>query len=130
MSLPITSLYALPLILIFLTLFFRVSGKRTELKASIGHADDAALHERIRHHGNFVEWVPFVLILLALAEANGGNSVALHTAGGFLVMGRILHPFGLKADNPTHILRIAGNSLNLLACVILLVVLAMLRFGL
>lgn len=70
MTFPITTLYALPLIPIFLILFFRVSGKRTELKASIGHANDAALHERIRHHGNFVEWVPFVLLLLALAEAN------------------------------------------------------------
>lgn len=130
MSFPITTLYALPLILIFIVLFFRVSGKRTELKASIGHANDAALHERIRHHGNFVEWVPFVLLLLALAEANGGNSIALHCAGGFLVLGRILHPFGLKADNPTHVLRIMGNSLNLLATVILLVVLTMARFGL
>jgi uncharacterized membrane protein YecN with MAPEG domain len=129
MSFPITSLYALLLIPIFLVLFFRVSGRRTDLKASIGHANDAILHERIRHHGNFVEWVPFVLLLLALAEANGGNSVALHSAGGFLVAGRILHPFGLKADNPTHILRVAGNSLNLLATVILLVVLTMARFG-
>jgi uncharacterized membrane protein YecN with MAPEG domain len=129
MSFPITTLYALPLILVFLALFFRVSGRRSELKASIGHADDAVLHERIRHHGNFVEWVPFLLILLALAEANGGNAIALHCAGGFLVLGRILHPFGLKADNPTHILRIMGNSLNLLATVILLVVLALARFA-
>jgi hypothetical protein len=130
MSFPVTTLYALPLIPIFLVLFLRVSGKRTELKASIGHANDADLHERIRHHGNFVEWVPFVLILLALAEANGGNSIALHCAGGFLVLGRILHPFGLRADNPAHVLRIAGNSLNLLAAVILFVVLALARFGL
>ena len=129
MTFPITSLYVLPLILIFIWLFFRVSGLRTELKASIGHADNASLHERIRHHGNFVEWVPFVLILMLMAEANGGNSIAVHSAGGFLVLGRVLHPFGLKADNPTHPLRIAGNSLNLLATVILAVVIAMARFG-
>jgi len=129
MTFPITSLYVLPLIPIFILLFFRVSSRRTDLKASIGHADDAALHERIRHHGNFVEWVPFALILMLLAEANGGNSVAIHTAGGFLVLGRVFHPLGLRADNPTHPLRIAGNSLNLLSVVILAVVIGRARFG-
>ena len=130
MTFPITSLYVLPLIPIFIWLFIRVSSRRTELKASIGHADDAALHERIRHHGNFVEWVPFVLILMLLAEANGGNSIAVHSAGGLLVVGRVLHPMGLRADNPAHPLRIAGNSLNLLAVAILAVVIAMGHFGL
>lgn len=130
MTFPITSLYVLPLIAIFVLLFIRVSSRRTELKASIGHADDQSLHERIRHHGNFVEWVPFVLILMLLAEANGGNSIAIHSAGGFLVLGRVLHPFGLTADNPAHLLRIAGNSANLLATVILAVVIAMGHFGL
>ena len=130
MSFPITSLYVLPLIPIFIFLFMRVSSRRTDLKASIGYANDDALHERIRHHGNFVEWVPFVLILMLLAEANGGNSIAVHSAGGLLVVGRVLHPLGLTATNPAHPLRIAGNSLNLLAVAILAVVIVMARFGL
>lgn len=129
MTFPITSLYALPLIPIFLALFFRVSARRSELNASIGHADDKILHQRIRQHGNFVEWVPLVLILLLLAEAQGGNSIALHAAGGFLVVGRLAHPIGLRADAATHPLRIVGNSLNLLAVVILAVVLVLARFA-
>jgi hypothetical protein len=130
MTFPTTTLYALPLILIFFALFFRVSARRSDLKASIGDAGDTVLHERIRQHGNFVEWVPFGLILLALAEASAANSIALHCAGGLLVLGRILHPLGLTAGNPTHPLRIAGNSMNLLSVAILLVLLAMARFGL
>ena len=129
MTFPITSLYVLPLIPIFLVLFFRVSARRTDLKASIGDANDTVLHERIRHHGNFVEWVPLALILMLLAEANGGNSIAVHCAGGLLVLGRAVHPFGLKAGNPAHPLRIVGNSTNLLAVVILTVVIAIARFG-
>jgi uncharacterized protein len=129
MNFPITSLYVLPLIPIFLILFIRVSSKRVDLKASMGDAGDVDLHERIRHHGNFVEWVPFVLILMLLAEASGGNSIAIHTAGGFLVLGRVIHPFGLRADRPGDPLRIAGNSLNLLAVAILAVLIAMARFG-
>ena len=129
MTFPITSLYALPLIPIFIFLFVRVSARRSEVKASIGHANDAALHERIRRHGNFVEWVPFVMILMLLAEANGGNSTAVHSAGGLLVLGRVLHPLGLKADSPSHPLRIAGNLLNLVATVILAVVIARAHFN-
>ena len=129
MTFPITSLYALPLIPIFIFLLVRVSARRSEVKASIGHANDAALHERIRRHGNFVEWVPFVMILMLLAEANGGNSTAVHSAGGLLVLGRVLHPLGLKADSPSHPLRIAGNLLNLVATVILAVVIARAHFN-
>lgn len=129
MTFPITTLYALPLILIFLALFFRVSARRAEMKTSIGNGGDALLHERIRQHGNFVEWVPLTLVLLALAEAGGANSVALHSAGGLAVLGRLLHPLGLKADNPAHPLRILGNSSNLLAIAILAVLIGMARFG-
>ena len=102
MTFPTTALYALPLILIFLALFFRVSARRADLKVSIGDAGDAILHERIRQHGNFIEWVPLGLILMALAEASGANSIALHCAGGLLVLGRVLHPLGLKAGNAAH----------------------------
>jgi uncharacterized protein len=129
MTFPITSLYALPLILIFLALFFRVVARRGAVNASIGDAGDTLLHERIRHHGNFVEIVPFALILMLLAEASAANSVALHTAGGFLVLGRLLHPLGLRADTAAHPLRIAGNSLSILAVVILGVLIAMARFS-
>lgn len=129
MALPTTTLYALPLILIFLILFFRVSARRSDLKVSIGDAGDAILHERIRQHGNFIEWAPLGLILMALAEAAAANSIALHCAGGLMVLGRILHPFGLKAGNAAHPLRIAGNSMNLLSVAILFVLLALSRFN-
>jgi len=129
MALPTTTLYALPLILIFLILFFRVSARRSDLKVSIGDAGDAILHERIRQHGNFIEWVPLGLILMALAEASAANSIALHCAGGLMVLGRIFHPFGLKAGNAAHPLRMAGNSMNLLSVAILFVLLVLSRFN-
>jgi uncharacterized protein len=82
------------------------------------------LHERIRKHGNFVEWVPMVMLLMLLAEARGAGSLSLHAAGALLTLGRVLHPFGLKADNPLHPLRIAGNMGAILATLILFVSLA------
>jgi uncharacterized protein len=81
MAFQTTALYALPLALLGLVLWFRVSMMRADLKVSIGDAGDPVLHERIRQHGNFIEWVPWVLLLMALAEGNGAGALWLHAAG-------------------------------------------------
>jgi hypothetical protein len=125
MPLPLTATYALPLALIFLVLFMTVTLRRSALGRSIGDGGDPDLHERIRRHGNFVEWTPMVLIMMTLAEANGVGSAWLHAAGGLMVIGRLLHPIGLKADNPVHPLRIMGNVGGILATVILMVALGL-----
>jgi uncharacterized protein len=122
-SFPITTLYALPLAVIFLALWMNVTSTRSKLSQSIGDGGNVDLHERIRKHGNFVEWVPMVMMLLLLAEARGTGQMWLHAAGALLVIGRVLHPFGLKANNPLHPLRIAGNMGAILATVILFVAL-------
>ncbi|ATQ44019.1 MAPEG family protein [Caulobacter mirabilis] len=129
MELPITSLYAIPLAAIFLVLWVSVTKTRSKLNVSIGDAGDPDLHERIRRHGNFVEWVPMILILMALAEGQGAGPLWLHAAGALTVVGRVLHPIGLRADAPTHPLRIAGNSACILATLTLITALALAAFG-
>ncbi len=47
-----------------------------------------------------------------------------------LVIGRLAHPFGLKADNAGHPLRYVGNGTNMLAVAILGVALARIATGL
>ena len=115
MAFQTTALYALPLALLGLVLWFRVTQMRAGLKVSIGDAGNSALHERIRQHGNFIEWTTMVLLLMIFAEGNGAGALWLHIAGGLLLLGRLAHPFGLKADNPGHPLRYVGNSATLLA---------------
>ncbi|MGO4740128.1 MAPEG family protein [Bosea sp. 2KB_26] len=129
MIFPITSLYAIPLAVIFLALWIGVTKTRSALSVSIGDAGNADLHERIRRHGNFVEWVPMILILMVLAEGQGAGPLWLHAAGALVVIGRILHPIGLRADAPTHPLRIAGNSACILATLTLTVALALVALG-
>ena len=68
MTFPITSIYAIPLALIFLLLWFRVTKLRAATKVSIGDGGNVDLHERIRRHGNFVEWVPMVLVQIGRAS--------------------------------------------------------------
>jgi uncharacterized protein len=130
MTLSITTLFALPLIAIWAVLWMGVTASRGPLNCSIGDGGNPELLLKIRRHGNFIEWVPFTLLLMTLAEVQGTQPAWLYAAGGLLLLGRIAHPFGLKIDNVNHPLRYLGNGPNFLAVAVLFVALARLAFGL
>lgn len=117
MLLPVTTLYALPLIAIWLVLWCGVALQRATQKVSIGEGDGQLL-VRVRRHGNFIEWVPLVLVLMLLAEAQGADACWMHVSGASLLLGRVLHPFGMTTRGGVQPLRIAGNGLNMLAIVV------------
>ena len=122
MSLPTTSLYAGVLGILMILLAMRVSGARVKYKSSIGLDSSPELFEAIRRHGNFIEWVPFALVLMALCESNGLPKIYLHAAGISLVVARVLHPFGLKHDVMPHPFRAIGSGVTMLVVFILAVV--------
>ena len=77
----------------------------------------------MRRHGNFVEYVPFVLLMMALAEASGMPPVWMHVIGIVLLASRLIHVFGLNATQPANPLRVTGTvgtHLSVLACVVFL----------
>lgn len=115
MTFETTALYAVPLGAIYLGLWMDIARTRGAMKVSIGDAGDTTLLLRIRRHGNFVEWVPMVLIMMMLGEGLGAPALYLHVSGALLLLGRLVHPFWLKADNAAHLLRYLGNSSNILA---------------
>ncbi len=61
---------------------------------SIGHGDNPELLLAMRRHGNFVEFVPFAVILLGLLEMNGVGTTSLHVLGAVLVVARVCHAVG------------------------------------
>ena len=124
MSLPITSLYGAAFGIVMLILWLNVTKRRAKLHVSIGDGGETALHEHIRRHGNFIEWVPLTVILMALAEVQGAAALWLHVAGALALIGRLVHPFGLRADNAAHPARIVGNLGNILAMALLIVLMA------
>lgn len=126
----VTPLYALPVALIYLVLWFRVSSVRSALNVSFGDGGNAMLLQRIRQHGNCAEWSAFVLILMILAEGMGTPGMWLHISGVLLLIGRIAHPFGLKAQTAGHPLRYVGNGTNLLASLNAMVCIAVQLLGL
>jgi hypothetical protein len=124
MIFTVTPVYALPVALIYLILWFRVSARRGATGTSFGDGGDMLLLQRIRQHGNCAEWTSLVLILMILAEGMTAPAVYLHISGALLLIGRIAHPFGLKLDNAGHPLRYVGNGSNILAALNAMVCLA------
>lgn len=62
-------------------------------------------------------------------ESLGADAIYVHITGALLVLGRLAHPFGLKAEKATHVLRIIGNSANILATLNVMVCLAVRSLG-
>lgn len=83
---------------------------RAKNRVSLGHGGHAELEARIRAHGNFAEYVPFVLILMGLVELAGGNRTVLMWSGIALVALRVLQAIGVWARVAPHPLRIAGTA--------------------
>ena len=120
MPLAVTALYALLLALIGSYLAFRAGSLRGKTGISIWYGDNQQLALEMRRHGNFAEFVPMALILMAIIEMNGIPAWVLHTAGVILVAARILHPIGLEAESISNPLRGIGAGGTLLASAILM----------
>jgi uncharacterized membrane protein YecN with MAPEG domain len=120
MTFYITSAYAAVLGLIAIILSFHVIQLRAKTKVSLLDGDNNTLKERIRRHGNFTEYVPLALILMAFAEAGGATSGWLHVIGAILLVSRLIHPFGIKHDNgaaPARVLGAAGTQVAMLLAI-------------
>ena len=105
---PITALYASLLVPLFLLLASRVIRARRGARVAVGDGGDAVLMRRMRVHANFAEYVPFALLLLALAESLGTNVLVLHGLGIVLLAGRIAHAFGMSQPAEMFAFRVAG----------------------
>ena len=97
MPVKLTAIYAAILAVFYVVLTIRVIRQRYRAKASLGDAGDAMLQRAIRVHGNFAEFVPFALLLIALAELNGSPSWSIHVLGSVLVLARLSHAYGLTS---------------------------------
>ena len=107
----ITSLYAAILAIILITLSILTIKARRVAKVSIGNSDDDNLQRKIRAHGNFVEYSPIFIIILAIAESNSMHPYLIHFFGVIFLIGRILHAFGvikMEVVKKKFIYRIAG----------------------
>ncbi|RUO19335.1 glutathione S-transferase [Aliidiomarina iranensis] len=108
MVLPVTSLFAALLTLLYLVLAIRIIRLRWRDRVGIGNGEAMDLQASIRIHGNFNEYVPLALILLALMEFNGASAMWLYGLGGLLFFARVNHAIGLTKSIGTSVYRSIG----------------------
>ncbi len=117
MPLAVTPIYAAVLAVVFVALSLRVIFQRQRAKVSLGDGGDQRLLRRQRVQGNFAEYAPFALLLMALAEWQGVPAWSLHLIGVALVAGRLLHAYGVNQEAEKLQFRGAGMMLTFFALI-------------
>ena len=112
MEYPVTTLYAALLGLLLIFLSDQVSRSRKRSSISLGHGDNIALERAMRAQGNFVEYVPFGLILMLLLESEIAEIWALHLFGVMLLAGRLMHAYGMARPDGKVRGRFWGTALT------------------
>lgn len=118
MMLSVTPVYAGLFTLFFVFLSLRVALLRRAAQVSLGDGGSQQLAHRVRVHGNFIEYVPLALILMALAEIQGQPAWSLHLIGAGMAVGRLLHAYGLSQVPQILRLRALGMVVTLTALIV------------
>ncbi len=112
MSVAVTGLYAGILGFVFFVLSMRVINNRVRAQVNLLDGGDEALRRAMRVHGNFAEYVPFALLLMALAEIQGGSGLFMHVLGTVLIVCRLCHAYAITAttgENPFRQIGFVGT---------------------
>ena len=127
MQLPsITAAYLGILALLYLVLGLKVSRLRRSEKVLFGDGGNIKLRSAIRAHANFVEYVPIIVLMVAMLEMSGMPAMRVHLLMGALLIARVLHPLGMYVGPRTlqfQIYRVGGITLNWLVLVVAAVLL-------
>jgi len=107
----IAPLYAGILAILFFVLSMRVVALRGH-GASLGDGGNPMLLRRIRGHGNFAEYVPFILLMIGMLELGRFSIYVLHAMGVTLVAARLLHAYALSYSEKFRFGRFWGTALT------------------
>jgi len=92
---PVTLLYAGLLALLYMVLLRLIVKLRHNHKIGHGDGDNMHLRSGIRAHANFAEYVPFLLLMLLIAELNHTPTFILDGSGLAILISRSMHAYGL-----------------------------------
>ncbi len=114
----ITGFYAGLLGLWLAFLYLYVVNGRMKYKIGLGDGGLEQLTKRIRIHGNFVETVPYLLILMAILEDTEHSIYLLHAYGIGIILTRILHFIAISRTSKGSNTRLASGILTITLIVI------------
>ena len=104
----ITSIIAAALTMIFIKLSFAVIALRRKNKVGLGSGGHEDLERAIRTQGNFAEYIPLGIILIACLELNGAPWWLVLLPGITLIIGRLIHAKGMHTPPPDFSKRVMG----------------------
>src|ERR1700756_5591923 len=116
----ITGGYLAVLALLYWLLAINVVRLRRQNRAAFGDAGNPALRSAIRAHAHFAEYVPIIALMVAMLEMSGLPKTSIHGLMGTLLIGRLLHPFGMYAKSGTLAFRIGrvwGMTLTMIVMI-------------
>ena len=108
----VTSVVSGVLAILFVRLSFAVIALRRQNKVSLGSDGNLDLERAIRAQGNFAEYVPIGIILIACLELNGAPWWLVALPGLTLILGRLFHAKGINQPPPNFFNRILGMQLT------------------
>ena len=121
-----TALYAGLLGLMSIVIGALAGRLRGQTGVYLGDGGNPELLAAMRRHGNFVENVPMLLVLMGLLELNGVDTTYLHVMGVLVIVARAAHAYGMRADEePGRVFRgigAGGSTLVMLVASIMAIV--------
>lgn len=122
----ITGLYAGLLGLIYLGLCALVVKMRLKHDAGLGDKKIEEVQRAIRVHGNFAEYVPLIVIMMAITESTlpySWTPFLLHGLGIAMIIARVAHAYGLAKPEGTAPGRMMGILMTF--CILLILSIAL-----
>jgi len=110
--LTITATTASVLTFVYVFLTFKVISLRRTEKVALGDGGLQKLQAAVRAHGNFSEYVPLSLGLMALLELDHFSPWILMAVAVALVLGRVLHAVSVLSNPQKFKLRVLGMQLT------------------
>ena len=77
---------------------------------AIGTRGNVRLERAMRVHANFAEYVPFALLLAAFIEMQSRPAWLIHLLCLALLIGRVVHAFGVSQEHENYRLRMTGMA--------------------
>lgn len=95
-------------VILMLALALNVSRHRFQSDNEEGY-DERRLQKAIRAHGNNIEYVPIILICIALLVVVGSTAAWVHGLCATLFVARLLHAHGIQQFTRLPKTRVIGN---------------------
>ena len=112
MNLTIIPVFAAVFSVLFVLLSINVIRARRRHKVAIGAGRNKSVERAMRVHANFAEYVPFALLLITLLELNKANAMLLIALCSALLVGRLVHAFGVSMENERFVYRVSGMAMT------------------